>query len=235
MIAYRIAMVVRPWFGWLSVLLLVSGLFLGLAAAPADYQQGDAFRIMYIHVPAAIMAMLTYVVMAMAALVFLVWKIKVCDMIATVSAPLGVLFTMMTLIAGSIWGKPTWGTWWIWDARLTSELILLFIYIGIIAMRSALPDARLASRVVCVLILVGAINLPIIHYSVNWWHTLHQGATILTFSPPSIARSMLYPLLVMICAAVSFYVWLMCVCLQIELLKREQQTRWVYQLVSVEG
>lgn len=232
---YRLVKTLRPWLGFAALLLLFVGLYMGLAVAPADYQQGDAFRIIYIHVPAAILATVVYAVMAVSAFVFLVWKIKVCDMVAKISAPLGSMFTVMTLVAGSIWGKSTWGTWWIWDARLTSELILLFVYVGIIALRSALPDPRLAARVTSVLILVGSINLPIIHYSVNWWHTLHQGATILKFGAPSIAAEMLYPLLLMIAGSVCLYAWLMCVCLQTELLSREQDKRWVIQLLESEG
>lgn len=208
------------------------GLVGGLWQAPADYQQGDAYRVIFIHVPAAAWSLGIYVMMSSAALVYLIWKIKIADIVAKLSAPIGASFTLLALITGSIWGKPTWGTWWIWDARLTSELILLFIYGGIIALRSAIPEPPLASQVSNILTLVGLVNIPIIHYSVDWWQTLHQGATILKLSAPSIATSMLYPLLAMLIAFFLYYLLVLLMGLRYELLKREQQTHWVQQLLK---
>lgn len=217
----------------LSFLFLGLGTYASLFLAPPDYQQGDVFRIMYIHVPAAVLSLLIYLVMATNAFIFLVWKIKVCDYMAKCSAPLGALFTALTLVVGSLWGEPTWGTWWIWDARLTSELILFFIYLGVIALRSLAPNAQQGSQLTGIWILVGAINLPIIHYSVNWWHTLHQGATILRWGAPSIAPSMFYPLLLMLGGFLSFYLWMMSIALSTEILRREAKTQWVQRLMEV--
>ncbi|OGT43866.1 MAG: hypothetical protein A3F13_04650 [Gammaproteobacteria bacterium RIFCSPHIGHO2_12_FULL_40_19] len=202
----------------LACLLFLSyGLFAGLVLAPKDYQQGNVYRIMYIHVPLAIGSMGIYGVMSVAAITYLIWKIKIADYIAKISAPIGAVFTALTLITGSIWGRPTWGTWWIWDARLTSEFILLFIYLGIIAIRSSIPEPRLSAHASSIVILLGFINIPIVHYSVNWWNTLHQGASILKWGAPSIAASMLYPLLSMIMAAFLYYILLVMIRLKYEL------------------
>jgi len=178
----------------------------GLLFAPADYQQGDAFRIMYLHVPAAIWSLGVYMMMSISVLFFFIWKIKLADIIAKVSAPVGVIFTVICLVTGSIWGRPTWGTWWIWDARLTSELLLLFIYFGIMALRSAIPNPQLAARASGVFTLIGLVNIPIIHYSVNWWNTLHQGAS-LSLTNATIAPSMLHPLIAMIVGFLFYYGW----------------------------
>jgi heme exporter protein C len=213
----------KPWIGFSSVVLIVLGLVLALAVAPTDYQQGDAYRIIFIHVPAAALSLVVYLIMSVAALIYLVWKIKIADMIAKVSAPLGAMFTFITLVTGAIWGRPTWGTYWIWDARLTSELILLFIYLGIIAFRSVIPDHRLAGRACGLLTLVGMVNIPIIHYSVQWWHTLHQGATVFKFSKPNMAPVMLYPLYVMLSAYFLFYLYLLFIRLQSEIIKRQKE------------
>lgn len=216
-----------PWITLLTVCTFGYGLLGGLWQAPADYQQGDAYRVIFIHVPTAAWSLGIYVIMSAAALIHLVWKIKIADIVAKLSAPIGASFTLLALITGSIWGKPTWGTWWIWDARLTSELILLFIYGGIIALRNTIPEPQLASQVSGILTLVGLVNIPIIHYSVDWWQTLHQGATILKLSAPSIAPSMLYPLLAMLAAFFLYYLLVLLMGLRYELLKREQHTHWV--------
>lgn len=229
--AYRWCCRLQPIFAVAAMLLLLIGSYNGLFLAPADYQQGDAFRIMYVHVPAAVLSTLVYSVMAVNAFIFLVWKIKVCDAMVKVSAPLGAVFTLITLVAGSIWGKPTWGTWWIWDARLTSELILLFIYLGIILLRQLAGTSSQAGRLCAIFVLIGAVNLPIIHYSVNWWHTLHQGASILKWGTPSIAPSMLQPLLILLFGFVFFYAWMLCLGLRRELLSREAKSRWVKALL----
>ncbi len=216
-----------PWLTGLMLATLFYGLMGGLWLAPPDYQQGDVYRIIFVHVPAAAWSLGIYMIMSVAALIHLIWKIKVADLVAKLSAPLGACFTLLALMTGSIWGKPTWGTWWIWDARLTAELILLFIYSGIIGLRSAIPEQQLAAQISNVLTLIGLVNIPIIHYSVNWWQTLHQGATILKLSPPSIAPSMLWPLLAMLSAFFLYYLIILLLGLRYELLKQEQQSRWV--------
>lgn len=197
---------------------LFYGLFDGLFVAPSDYQQGNVYRIMYIHVPLAIQSLSVYVIMSVCAAIYLIWKIKIADYIAKISAPIGAVFTALTLITGSLWGKPTWGTFWIWDARLTSEFILLFIYIGIIAIRHAIPEPRLSAHASGIFTLLGFVNIPIIHYSVDWWNTLHQGASILQFAKPTIASSMLHPLLAMIAASYCYYILLVMTKLKRELI-----------------
>ncbi|OON39087.1 heme ABC transporter permease [Izhakiella australiensis] len=163
-----------PWLGLLAVATLLLGWVWGFGFAPADYQQGNSYRIMYIHVPAAMWSMGVYGAMAVAAFTGLVWQMKMADLVAGAMAPVGAIFTFIALVTGSAWGKPMWGTWWIWDARLTSELVLLFLYMGVIALYNAFDDRRTAGRAAGILILVGVVNLPVIHYSVQWWNTLHQ-------------------------------------------------------------
>ncbi len=229
---YRWAKRTQPYISVACLAAFAYGLLGALLWAPADYQQGEVFRIIYIHVPAAVMSLLVYSVMAVSALLFFVWKIKVADSVAKVSAPIGAVFTLVALVTGSIWGKPTWGTYWIWDARLTSELVLLFVYLGIIVLRQSLPDATHGAKASGLLTLVGTVNLPIIHYSVVWWHTLHQGATILKLSKPSIAPNMLHPLLGMLLAYLLYYVWVLLIKLRLELLLRESKTKWVSDVLS---
>lgn len=227
---YRWCRAWQPWFATLCLVLLLVGLIDGLLFAPVDYQQGNAYRILFLHVPSAILSLFIYTTMAVSAFLFLVWKIKVADMVAEVSAPIGALFTALTLITGALWGRPTWGTFWIWDARLTSELILLFIYFGIMALRSAVPDQRASSKITSIMILIGAVNIPIIHYSVDWWHTLHQGATILKLGKPSISIAMLVPLLIMLAAFFLYFAWQLCARLRSELVSRDLESRWVKEL-----
>lgn len=224
---YRWSRLLQPWVMMICFIAFSYGLIAGLVFAPSDYQQGNVYRIMYLHVPAAIMSLVVYLIMALVSIFFLIWKIKISDIIAKVSAPIGAVFTLLTLITGSIWGKPTWGTWWIWDARLTSELILLFIYIGIIALRGAILEYQLAGRACGILTLVGVVNIPIIHFSVDWWNTLHQGASLSFFQPSTIAPRMLHPLISMIIAFMAYYLWLLMVKVRYELLSREHQTSWV--------
>jgi heme exporter protein C len=194
-----------PWLYLIFVVTFTYGLIGGLILAPADYQQGDGFRIIYVHAPCAFLSLFIYAVMAMAAFSALVFRIKLAFLVIRHSASIGACFTLLALITGSIWGKPMWGTWWIWDARLTSELILLFLYVGIILFQSAIAHKHSGERALAILILVGFIDLPIIHYSVYWWNTLHQGATLKLLSPSAIDPSMLYPLLAMIVAFLSYY------------------------------
>jgi len=198
----------------------------GLVLVPPDYQQGDGFRILYVHVPAAWMSLYIYVAMAVASVVVLIWRLKLAEVFLVSSTPIGASFTALTLAAGSLWGKPMWGTWWVWDARLTSELILLFIYLGIMALYQAIDDVRTASRACAILTLVGVVDIPIIHYSVEWWNTLHQGAS-LTIDSSSIATSMLIPLLVMSLAFMIFYGAVVLMRMRNEILWRERNSRWV--------
>lgn len=228
--AYRIATSIQPWLGFLCFITLAYGIIGALLLAPADYQQGDVFRLMYLHVPAAIGSIVIYGGMSMAALFYLIWKIKVANMIAEASASIGAVFTLLCLVTGALWGKPTWGTFWIWDARLTSELLLLFIYLGIIALRKALPEQTLAAKSTSIFILVGLVNIPIIHYSVVWWNTLHQGSS-LSLTQVSIASDMLYPLLAMLLGFMSFYAWFIAIRLRQLLLTRESETQWVREII----
>jgi heme exporter protein C len=221
-----------PWFGVLSTLLFIGGLYGGLVLAPPDYQQGDSYRIIFVHVPSAWMSLFVYMVMAGSAAVGLIWRIKVADLVAAASAPLGASFTFLALVTGSLWGKPMWGTWWVWDARLTSELILLFLYLGYIALRAAMEDGRQAARASAILALVGIVNIPIIHYSVVWWNTLHQGATVTKFDAPSIHISMLIPLLMMAIAFMLYYAMVVLMRARNALLERERNSRWVQELIA---
>ena len=224
-----------PWLAWIAGLLFVAGLYGGLVYAPADYQQGESFRIIYVHVPASWMSMFTYVVMAVSAGVGLIWHMKLGDAVARASAPLGAWFTFLALVTGSLWGKPMWGTYWIWDARLTSELILLFLYLGYMALVAAIPDRRTSSRAGAILALVGVINLPIIHFSVEWWNTLHQGTTVVKVGGPSMDTRMLIPLLIMFFAFQIYYFAVMFQRVRNELLNSERRTRWVAKLITSEA
>ncbi len=193
----RMSATVLPWCGWASLAVLAPGLYLALVAAPPDYQQGEAVRIMYIHVPAAWMALSAYLFIAVASGVALVARHPLAEIAARAGAPIGAAFTLVCLATGSLWGRPMWGTWWVWDARLTSVLVLFFLYLGYIALVNAFDDPTRGARAGSVLALVGVVNLPIIKFSVDWWNTLHQPASVLRFGGPSIALSMLVPLLVM--------------------------------------
>jgi len=232
---YRFATRLIPWLGWSTLLLFVVGLYLGLFVAPTDYQQGESYRIIYIHVPAAWMSMFVYMVMATAGGIGLIWKMKMADIIASSAAPLGAAFTILALATGSLWGKPMWGTWWIWDARLTSELILLFLYLGFIALQSAIEDRRTAANACAVLALVGVVNIPIIHYSVEWWNTLHQGATVTRFDKPAMATSMLIPLLTMFLAFKLYFGMTLLMRARVEILERERDTTWMKDMIMESG
>lgn len=226
---YRLAGKMIPWLATAAAVLFIYGLIGGLYIAPPDYQQGDAFRIIYVHVPSAIMSMFIFAVMTFCAILSLVWKIKLADVVIKISASLGAWITFLALVTGSVWGKPMWGTYWIWDARLTSELILLFLYLGIIALQSAFVDRNQAGKAVAILVLVGSVDVPIIHYSVDWWNTLHQGASLSLLSKPTIADSMLYPLLAMITAFMFYYLAAMLSRVRSELLWRDKDKQWVEQ------
>lgn len=234
---YAIAGRFLPWLAGLSVLTLSVGLVWGLAFSPPDYQQGDTVRIMYIHVPAAILSLAAYMAMAMAAVIGLVWKIKLSHMVSACAAPIGATFTAIALTTGSLWGRPMWGTWWEWDARLTSELILLFLYFGVMALRSAVEDRNVGDRAAAILAIVGVVNIPIIHYSVQWWNTLHQGASITDPSKmlnPSIHHDMLWPLLIMILGFHLLFATLLLQRTRVEVLDRERRSAWVGELLAKE-
>jgi heme exporter protein C len=229
---YRISGRLLPWLWGLFAILLGWGLYGALISSPPDYQQGESVRIVYIHVPAAWNSMFIYVAMAVSGLIALVWRIKVAEIVLIASAPIGAMFTFLALVTGSLWGKPMWGAWWVWDARLTSELILLFLYLGVIALHGAIEDRRTAARAVSILALVGVVNIPIIHFSVEWWNTLHQPATITKFEKPSMHIDMLVPLLVMALAFKLFYVNTLLMRARGELLERERDVKWVKELAS---
>ena len=221
-----------PWLGWTCVGLLIAGLYGGLVLAPPDYQQGESYRIIFIHVPSAWMSLFIYVVMAVCGGIGLIWHIKVAEVIAASSASVGASFTFIALVTGSLWGKPMWGTYWVWDARLTSELILLFLYLGVIGLQSAIDDRRTASRACAVLSLVGLVNIPIIHFSVNWWNTLHQGSTVIKAGGPSMHLSMLAPLLIMAFGFKLYYLMVLLMRSRIEVLERERKSEWVRGAVT---
>src|SRR4051794_6843503 len=193
----RVADAVFPWTAVATAVLAPVAFYWALVLAPADYQQGEAYRIMYVHVPAAWMALFTYLVVAAASAVGLIWRHALAEVTARAAAPIGACFTAVALMTGSIWGKPMWGTWWVWDARLTSVLILFFLYLGYIALHDAFDDPARGARAASILAIVGVVNLPIIKFSVDWWNTLHQPATVLRLGGPLIAPSMLWPLLTM--------------------------------------
>ncbi len=229
---YRLAGKLVPWFGWSAFVLIVAALFGGLVLAPPDYQQGDAFRIIYVHAPSAWMSLFVYVVMALASAIGLIWRIKLAHAVAASCAPIGASFTFAALATGALWGQPMWGTWWVWDARLTSELILLFLYLGYIALRASIDDLQRADRASAVLALVGVVNVPIIHYSVVWWNTLHQPATVTKMAAPSISTSMLIPLLMMIVGFTLFFVALLLVRVRGEVLRRERSAGWIREVMA---
>lgn len=228
---YRLAGRLTPWFGWSALILIVTALYGGLVLAPADYQQGDAFRIIYMHAPSAWMSLFIYVTMAVAAAIGLIWRIKLAHAVAASSAPIGASFTFTALVTGALWGQPMWGTWWVWDARLTSELILLFLYLGYMALRASIDDVQRADRASAVLAIVGVINVPIIHYSVVWWSTLHQSASVSKMAAPSISASMLVPLLMMIVGFQLYYFALLLMRVRGEVLRRERSAGWIREAV----
>jgi heme exporter protein C len=215
-----------PWLWALFFVFVIAGLYLGLFASPQDYQQGESVRIMYIHVPAAWMSMLIYGLMAAMGFVALVWRVRIMEILAMVSAPVGAAFTLAALVSGSLWGRPTWGTYWVWDARLTSELVLLFLYVGVMALHRAFDEPRKAARAACLLTLVGLINLPIIHFSVQWWNTLHQGSSI-SMTGSTIHASMLWPLLIMAAATKFYYAANVLTRARVVLLEQDIHKAWV--------
>jgi heme exporter protein C len=228
---YRFSGRLIPWLWAGFAILTVIGLYQGLLIAPPDYQQGESVRIMYIHVPAAWMSMMIYGLMAIMGFIALVWRVRIMEVLVISSAPVGAAFTIIALVTGSLWGRPTWGTYWVWDARLTSELVLLFLYFGVIALYNAYEEPRKAAKAAALMAIVGAINLPIIHFSVVWWNTLHQGSSIGT-SGSSIDTSMLWPLLWMAIAFKFYYGANLLSRARVRLLKQDHRKRWVQDLLT---
>jgi heme exporter protein C len=223
---YPLAGAMIPWFAWTAAALFALGLTIGLFVAPTDHQQGESYRIIFIHVPAAWMSMLIYLVMAFWAAIGLAFNTRLSGMMASALAPTGALFTFLALWTGALWGRPTWGTWWVWDARLTSELILLFLYLGFMALQAAIDEPRRADRAGAVLAIVGVVNIPIIYFSVKWWNTLHQGASVSLTSAPTMAATMLAGMIVMALAA-----WLYAIAASLHrcrsiILERERSADW---------
>ncbi|MGB6309106.1 MAG: heme ABC transporter permease [Steroidobacteraceae bacterium] len=229
---YGTAARLAPWFFWPAAIAIGCGLVGGLVFAPPDYQQGDAFRIIYVHAPSAWLSLFSYTTMAVAAAIALVWRIKLGHAVAAASAPSGASFTLLALFTGSLWGRPMWGTYWAWDPRLTSELILLFLYAGVMSLRSAFEDPARGDRAAALLALVGVVNVPIIHFSVVWWNSLHQGATVAKWGKSSMPGSMLWPLLTMFLGFMLFYGAVLCMRLQGEILNRERQAKWVREAIK---
>ncbi|MEE9316900.1 MAG: heme ABC transporter permease [Rhodospirillales bacterium] len=213
----RLADAVQPWISGATVVLLAVGLYLGLIASPADYQQGETVRIMYVHVPAAWMALFCYSSLAGACAVALIWKHPLAELAAKATAPIGASFTFLALVTGSLWGKPMWGTWWVWDARLTSVLVLFFLYLGYIALNNAFDDPGRGSKASSILALVGFVNVPIIKFSVDWWNTLHQPSSVIKMGGPAIHPSMLAPLLLMGLGFTAFFLWVLLVRIRSEM------------------
>jgi len=224
---YPLAGRLQPVFAALALGLAIAGLGLGFGVAPTDAQQGEGYRIIFVHVPASWMAMFLYCVMAFWAAVGLAFRIRLAAMTASAIAPTGALFALLSLFTGALWGKPMWGTWWVWDARLTSTLVLLFLYLGFIALKAAIDDPRRADKAGAIVAIVGVVNVPIIYFSVRWWNTLHQGATIAFTKSASIAPTMLWAMLLMALAFWMYAIAVVLARLRVILLERESHTEWV--------
>ena len=232
---YQLSGRLLPWLAVLTALTLVAGVAWGLLFVPPDYKQGNSFRIIYIHVPAAAVAMAGYMVMAVAGAISLIWRIKLADMVMKCCAPIGAALTFLALVTGAIWGKPTWGTWWVWDARITSVLVLFFLYVGVLALYEAFDNKEAAGRACAILALVGAVNIPVIYWSVEWWYSLHQPASISFTGESSIHPSMLRPLILTIIGFYSFFAVSLLLFVRNEILNRERNTRWVRELILADS
>jgi heme exporter protein C len=224
---YPLAGKLVPWFGALAFALAAAGLYIGLFVAPEDFQQGEVYRIIFIHVPTAWMAMFIYLVMAMYAVLALIYQTRLSSMMMEALAPTGAIFTALALWTGALWGKPTWGTYWAWDARMTSTLILLFLYLGYIALINAIEDKRRADKAGALLVLVGSVNVPIIYFSVKWWNTLHQGASVSVSGGNKMAATMLLAMLIMALACWMYAIAVSLCRVRAIILEREQHTQWV--------
>ncbi|SFF45589.1 heme exporter protein C [Fontimonas thermophila] len=227
---FRLAERWAPWLGVAALVLLAWGWIGGLVFAPPDYQQKDAFRIIYVHVPAAAVSLSLYTLMALAGAVAVIWRMKLAECVLVATAPVGASMTVVALVTGMLWGKPMWGTYWVWDARLTSELVLLFLYLGVIGLYRAFDDPRAGARACALLAIVGVVNVPIVKYSVEWWNSLHQGSTIMKLGKPSIALEMAIPLYAAVAGTLLFCGYAILRRVQNELLWRERGTQWVREL-----
>jgi heme exporter protein C len=232
---YRLAGLLVPWLWLLAAGLAATGLYIGFFVAPTDATQNEVYRIIFIHVPAAWMSMLLYLVMAFWAAIGWAFNARMASMLARAIAPTGAMFTVVALWSGALWGKPTWGTWWVWDARLTSELILLFLYLGYIALVEAIDDPRRADQAGALLAVVGAINVPIIYFSVRWWNTLHQGASVSLTAAPKMASTMLTAMLIMTLACWAYAFAVVFMRARAIALERERHTAWAHQAATAEG
>jgi heme exporter protein C len=229
---YGLAARLTPWFAWPAAALILYALYAGLAVAPVDYQQGEGYRIIFLHAPSAWMSVQVYTVMAISAAVGLIWRIKVAHAAAASCATIGATFTFATLVTGSLWGKPMWGTYWAWDPRVTSELLLLFLYLGYMALRSAFDDVQRADRASAVLAVVGVVNVPIIHFSVVWWNSLHQAPSVMKLGKPTMPPEMYIPMLVMLLGFTFLFVALLLTRLRAEVLNRERTATWIRDVVG---
>ncbi|MBL6900183.1 MAG: cytochrome c biogenesis protein CcsA [SAR86 cluster bacterium] len=232
---YKWSTKILPWLFISAILILGIGLFWGLLFAPTDYKQGDVYRILYIHVPSAILGQSIFMFMAFCGFINVIWRAKISGMMLKSAAPIGVSFTLLALVTGSIWGKPTWGTWWVWDARLTSTLILFFIYTALIGLHSTIDDKTKADRAVSILSIVGLAIIPVIKKSVDWWQTLHQPSTFTITSSPSMSPDMYQPLLICLIGFYLFFALLLTLNLRNEILERERTKNWVKQLLGGVG
>jgi len=228
---YHLAGKMWPWFAGLATILMLLGLWIGFFVAPIDAQQGQGYRIIFVHVPASQMSMFIYLVMAAWAGIGLAFNTRLSGMVASALAPTGALFAFLSLLTGALWGKPMWGAWWVWDARLTSTLILLFLYLGFMALQASIDDPRRADKAGAVLALVGAVNVPIIYFSVKWWNTLHQGASV-SLKGSSMASTMLTGMLVMVVAFWMYAIAMMLLRVRNIILERERHTEWVKHAVA---
>jgi heme exporter protein C len=227
---YPLAGKLAPWFFAAAALFVAAGIYVGFFVAPTDFQQGEAYRIIFIHVPAAWMSMFLYIIMAFWAGIGLAFNTRLSSMMASALAPTGAVMTFIALWTGALWGKPMWGAWWVWDARLTSELILLFLYIGFMSLQAAIDDARRADKAGAVIALVGVVNVPIIYFSVKWWNTLHQGASVSLTRSPSMASTMLVGMLLMALAVWMYSIAATLLRVRCIILERERYSEWIGQL-----
>jgi heme exporter protein C len=227
-----VAGTLTPWFAWPAGVLILGALYAGLFLAPPDYQQGEGFRMIYVHAPSAWLSVMIYGVMATAAAVGLIWRMKVAHAAAASCAAIGASFTAVSLLTGMLWGKPMWGTYWVWDPRLTAQLVLLFLYLGYMALRSGIDDIGRADRASAVLAIVGVVNLPIIRYSVEWWNSIHQAPSVMKMARPSMPVEMLAPLLMMLAGFTLYFAAVLLVRLRAEVLRRERGASWIKEAVS---
>lgn len=229
---FRLAERYAPWVGLLAAALIAWGWIGGLVFAPPDYQQKDAFRIIYVHVPAAALSLSLYVAMAVAGVIAVIWRMKLAEIALVAIAPVGASMTVVALVTGMLWGKPMWGTYWVWDARLTSELVQLFLYLGVIGLYQSFDDARAGARACALLAIVGAVNVPIVKYSVEWWNSLHQTSTILQMGKPTMSMDMAIPLYASLLGTLLFCGYVIVRRMQNEVLWRERRTGWVREMLQ---